>query len=206
MSNSQNQVIALAGLLQATNLVEQIARSGKCSDQELETSVNSLFAVNPEQTIDVYGDIKQLKRGLEAVKALFSKNSQAKQLDPIRYALAIMHLESKLRKQPKMLRDISKGLEQAKSPAEHFGLLHENTLASLANTYQNTISTLSLRIQVSGEEKYLQMEYNATKIRMLLLASVRAAMLWHQVGGHRWHFIFKRASLAKSTNELLAAF
>ncbi|MGH8570919.1 MAG: DUF489 family protein, partial [Gammaproteobacteria bacterium] len=34
------------------------------------------------------------------------------------------------------------------------------------------------------------------KIRAVLLAGVRAAMLWHQIGGRRWHLpVFRKRIL-----------
>ena len=203
MNKVDHQTIALAGVLQATFLVDQIAREGRCDEEAFNTALSSLFITSPEQTIDVFGSLTRLQKGLELLRDLLSQPSRSQAPTWLRYALSILHLEAKLRKQPAMLQQISKGLEQANSPKEHFGLSHENTIASLADTYHKTISTLSLRIQVNGDPTHLRSEHNAAKIRSLLLAGIRSAMLWHQVGGHRWQLLFKRKALMNSATTLL---
>jgi len=40
-------------------------------------------------------------------------------------------------------------------------------------------------------------------VRILLFAGVRAAFLWRQLGGRRWHMLFKRGTMAKGVQQLL---
>ena len=202
MSRLQDQTIALSGLLQACYLVDQIARKGQCDEQELETAIQSLLVTSPKQAIDVFGSHANLQTGYRLLAELLDKQTKRQNAEWLRYALSILHLESKLRKKPEMLNAISKGIEHAETSREHFGLLHENTIASLADTYQKTISTFSLRIQVSGDASYLQSDRNAARIRTLLLSAIRAAILWRQTGGHRWHLLFKRSALANQAKQL----
>lgn len=202
MSALTDQTIALAGLLQACYLVDQIAREGRCDEVELETAINSLFVTSPDAVIEVYGNLSRLQRGLQLLHELLDKQTKRQRDDWLRYALSILHLQSRLRKNGDMLNAIAKGLEQAEMPRQHFGLLHDNTVASLADTYQKTISTFNLRIQVSGDPNHLQSERNAARIRTLLLSGIRAATLWRQVGGHRWHLLFKRSGIASMAKKL----
>jgi high frequency lysogenization protein len=204
MNKAQEQVIALAGLFQAMDAIENIAQQGKCDEQILETALSSLFVGNPDNTLDVFGDLAKLKPGLEKVRDLLNKSNADKRLNAVRYALAIVHLESKLNKQKDMLSTIGQRLERAESQVQHFNLLHENVLESIAAIYLDTISTFQLRVQISGDERLLTISQNVAKIRSLLLSGIRAATLWRQVGGRRWHFIFKRAELAKQAEFLLS--
>lgn len=80
---------------------------------------------------------------------------------------------------------------------------HTNIIAALAELYQETVSTFSFRIQVTGEPRYLQNQDNANKIRSLLLAGVRSAILWEQVGGKRWHLLLFRKQISKAAKNLL---
>lgn len=202
MHTIENQTLALAGLIQACFLVDQIARKGRGDEVEMQTAIDSLFVTNPGSTEEVFGSRDKLKTGLNLLVALLSKDSPQKQEPWVRYVLAVMHIETKVRKNQDMLAEIAKGLEQAKSTHQYFGPLHENTFANLAGTYQRSVSTLNTRIQVKGEPMILKSQHNADKIRTLLLAAVRAAMLWRQVGGHRWHLLFKRKALVDSANQL----
>ena len=204
MNKAQEQVIALAGLFQAMDAVENIAQQGRCDEQILETALSSLFMSNPKNALDVFGDLASLKTGLIKVRDLLNKSNKDQRLNSVRYALAIIHLESKLNKQKDMLSTIGQRLERAESQVEHFSLLHENVIESIASIYLDTISTFQLRVQISGEERLLSISQNVAKIRSLLLSGIRAATLWRQVGGRRWHFIFNRAELAKQAEFLLS--
>ena len=112
-----------------------------------------------------------------------------------------MILEKQLNKN--MLNEISAGIERAKNQSIHFTTTHENIIASLANLYTNTISTLRPRIMVQGEQVYLRNSDTAGKIRPLLLAGIRAAVLWHQLGGSKWKLVFSRKKYAITANQLL---
>jgi high frequency lysogenization protein len=68
--------------------------------------------------------------------------------------------------------------------------------------YADTISTFRLRIQVSGNPSVLQREENAAKVRALLLAGIRSAVLWRQTGGRRWQLIFARKKVIRLAGEL----
>ena len=58
--------------------------------------------------------------------------------------------------------------------------------------YQNSISSLSPRIMVRGEQNYLRNDDNAAIIRALLLAGIRCGVLWQQLGGGKWTLFWRR--------------
>lgn len=205
MNQNQQQVIALAGLFQAMEAVDHIAQTGRCNEAVLETSIKCLFVENPDNALSVYGQLVDIKPGLELLKRLLSdNNTNNKHLNYVRYALAITQLERKLGKTPDMLNTISKRLEHAKNQVSHFGILHENVYSGIASIYSDTISTFSLRVHISGQEQQLKITQNADKIRSLLLTGIRSAILWRQVKGHRWHFIFKRKAIINECENLLS--
>jgi len=80
---------------------------------------------------------------------------------------------------------------------------HPNVVANLASLYQDTISSFSFRIQVTGDPRHLQNSENAAKIRALLLAGIRSAMLWRQKGGKRWHLLFFKSRLRPSLKKIM---
>ena len=51
------------------------------------------------------------------------------------------------------------------------------------------------RIQVAGDPDLLKRESVADTIRAELLAGVRFAWLWQQLGGRRWHLVLRRRQL-----------
>ncbi|MEE3157932.1 MAG: DUF489 family protein, partial [Pseudomonadota bacterium] len=112
-------------------------------------------------------------------------------------------LQRQLAKRDDMLQVLGQRIAQAEHQVEHFGLLHDNVMASLGSTYQDTISTLRLRIQVHGDMRYLQQPEVANRVRTLLLAGIRSATLWRQLGGHRWQLLLQRRKLLDATRAVL---
>ncbi|MDC0662034.1 high frequency lysogenization protein HflD [Marinobacter sp. SS21] len=203
MSRSlQDQTLALAGICQATALVQQIAHTGRCADSSLETSLRSLFATAPDSTLGVYGELKDLREGLATLANVLSEQSQRQEVEILRYTLNLMHLESKLNRNRDMLDIIGSRIDQARHTADHFGYSHSNLISNLASIYTDTISTLRPRIQVTGDPNVLRIDENAAKIRALLLAGIRSAVLWRQTGGRRWQLIFTRRKTVVSAKAL----
>ena len=204
MSRSLNdQTIALAGVCQAANLVQQIAHNGQCSEASLETCIRSLFATDPATTLDVYGgDLPDIREGLVTLSSVLSQQSKQQDIEVLRYVLNLIHLESKLHRNPDMLDVIGSRIDQARHTASHFGYTHTNLISNLASVYADTISTFRLRIQVSGNPAILQRDENAAKVRALLLAGIRSAVLWRQTGGRRWQLIFSRKKVIEHARYL----
>lgn len=220
------QTIALAGVFQAASLVEQIAHRGMVAQNSYETSIASLFVDDPQLTEDVFGGVHDLpfnlSLGLKQLKELATKSSRDFNPDVMRYALNLIQLERKLSARPDMLDEIGKRLDQLKEKARYFSsaqpqeqaangevysdpsiYTHSNVIAGIAGLYQDTLSTFSVRIQVNGDPRYLQNNENAARIRSLLLAGIRSALLWRQVGGQRWHLFFFRSRVRPSLQKIL---
>lgn len=164
-----HQTIALARLSQAVLLVRNIARNGSADPDDLETCVASLFKINADSVEEVYGGLKNLKVGLALVERQLG-DPDSVDTELARYAAALVYLEGKYRRQEAMQKTVRVGLERATVQAAHFGIAHENVLTTLAEVYQNSISRLSPRIVVAGEQRHLENPANANMIRALLLA------------------------------------
>jgi high frequency lysogenization protein len=201
----REQVIAFAGIWQAAKLVQQVARQGRADTADMEICIKSLFEMNPATTEAVYGEIKGLTTGLNTILDQFGDATNQRDLELTKYVIALMHLERKLMRQPEMLEKISRGLELAKNQAEHFGsATHENVIANIGDLYSSTISTLTPKIIVQGEQGHLSNSANAAKVRTLLLAGIRSTVLWYQCGGRRLGLIFSRKKLLNQTKILLS--
>ncbi|MBM6549573.1 high frequency lysogenization protein HflD [Marinomonas ostreistagni] len=196
----KEQAIALSAIFQAAELVATLARKGTLDETHAEPLLNSILVVNAERTEDIYGgqfDCQgNLALGRRIAKQVMGKEREAVNPDTIRYALSMIHLESKLQKDDAMLSAIGRQLGQVERQKEHFeSVLHENMVAGISGMYQDTLSKMSFRIQVHGDSRHLQQPQIANQVRALLMSGVRAAMLWRQVGGRRWHLIFKRKAI-----------
>jgi len=95
-------------------------------------------------------------------------------------------------------------LKIAQNQQEHFGIMHENVIANLADIYQQSISTIQPRLMINGEQVYLSSPEIINKIRALLLAGIRSTMLWRQCGGNRLKFLMYRGKIRDELKFLLS--
>jgi high frequency lysogenization protein len=205
MAQANEQVVALAAVAQASFLVQQLAMHGMVAKDKLDTAIHSLFALNPPNTEAVFGSVRQLRIGLETLRDFLGPNdSWLSPSESLRYSLSILHLEAQLATKPAMQQQIRQQLEKLQSTSLGIVWSEDNvSLHNLAKIYRNTLSTLPFRIHVRGDMNHLKNELNADKIRILLFAGVRAAFLWRQLGGRRWHLLLKRGQLEKALHSLL---
>ncbi len=204
MNQTREQLIALGAVFEAAFLVDKIAKSGQINEAQLSCMLGSLLVRDPQSTLDVYGgDDLNLRDGYRALLSALERDPSTLQRDSLRYALALLGLERKLAKRDDMLQIMGSRLDQIQQQVQHFGLLHDNVIASCGSLYQDTLSTFSQRIQVQGDMRHLQQPSNAAKIRALLLAGIRAARLWRQLGGHRWQLVFSRRKLLNELQSML---
>lgn len=198
-----DQTLALAGIFQATVQVQRIAREGRVESETFEHSLKSIFVIDAETTDAVYGGVASLREGLRALVANLSGDAAQRDMEQTRYAITLLHLERKLRARADLLGQIGSGIENARRQAEHFSMTHENVIANLADLYSRTISTLTPRIMVTGEHGYLNQPDNASRVRALLLAGIRSAVLWRQSGGGRLKLLFRRRQYLDEAQRLL---
>ncbi|MEJ6655118.1 MAG: high frequency lysogenization protein HflD [Pseudomonas sp.] len=204
MTLAEEQVLALGGIFEAALQVDKLARSGQYSEGPVGCLIQSIFERSPDDTLGVYGGSHhQLRGGLQAVSSMLDRDTAALQRDALRYAMNLITLERQLAKRDDMLAVLGQRLDRTQQQIGHFGLLHDNVMASLGSAYQDTLSTLRLRIQVHGDVRHLQQPDVANRIRALLLAGIRSARLWRQLGGHRWQLLISRGKLLEATRTIL---
>lgn len=198
----QDKLIALAGIYQAALCVKQVARQGSVDTDAMEPCIFSLFQTNAESVAEIFAPPGSLSTGArELVDQL--TGGQRRELELTRYVISLLKLERVLAKRSEMVATIGEGIEQAQTKLEHFPMLHPNLLAHLADVYSRTVSQLQPRIMVQGDPRVLQIPDNQNRIRALLLAGIRAAWLWRQVGGSRWNILLGRKKLLASAREYL---
>lgn len=203
----RDRAIALAGMFQAANLVHQVAYTGMTDQESMETCISSLFRINVDTPEEVFGAAGKLNLGYKTLLTqLGGTNYNAEKprdIDITKYVISIAVLERKLTRRTDMLKKIADGIEITKQQLDHFAMTHDNILAKLAHIYSETISTLKPRIMVNGEHQHISNPNQANKIRALLLAGIRAAVLWRQCGGNRWQLLLKRNVVLAETDRLL---
>jgi len=203
--SNQDRAIALIGIYQSAQMVYDLATTGKTDDTAFATTVQSLFKDNPNDTLDVYGGVAaNIQVGVGTLLAQMSSDSaiQNRNVEITRYVLSMMILEKKLSEMDGKMHSIFNMLETAKAQQAHFGEMHENVIASLANCYTKNVSDVNPRVMVNGKHGHLQNNTTANKIRAILLAGIRSATLWRQVGGSRWGLIWSRKKYLQAAQAL----
>ncbi len=200
----RDKTIALAGVFQAAKQVQSVARSGSLEPEMLAVSISSIFETDPPTTEATFGGTANLITGLTQLRDLLGAKKKPDGMEVTQYVISLLYLERRLAKNPQMLNQIGEGIEKAKSQADHFGdIQHPSVIASLAELYSNTISTLKPRIMVQGDPNQLSNPGNAEKIRTILLAGIRSAVLWNQCGGSRLGLLFQRKKYTTEAENIL---
>jgi len=195
--------IALAVVAQCAQLVHSLATTGLADTRLINACIAPLLVLAPDSVDDVYPDVALFNTGLKALQHSLSNDGVKEFAEPIKYVLGMTVLQHQLMSVPAMQTLIRQRLQIrhslladpqiAGSSDAGDGAQEEYDFAVLAALYQDTISRLSMRIHVKGVPEHLRKQDVADKIRALLLAGIRSALLWHQLGGRRWHlFIYKR--------------
>ncbi len=198
-----NQTIALAGIAQVCALVRQLATTGNADQDAIAASIGSVLKIDSDSVSDVYNGLSGVKHGLEQLDKQLTSRVVANP-EQARYAAQLIYLQKQLSKNPNMVNQIQIGINKAQAQADHFGVMHENVLANLADIYHSTISTLPPRIMINGDPQHLGNASIVNKIRALLLAGIRASLLWRQCGGSRWHLLLIRKKIQNEAQHLLA--
>ncbi|MGH8601870.1 MAG: high frequency lysogenization protein HflD [Gammaproteobacteria bacterium] len=203
----RDQVLALAGIVQAAALVDRLAKSGTVPEDAYKTSIASLFEFDPSSAQAVFGGETEYRFGLDlgmrTLKEILNKRHSAQKADVIRYALSLLHLAGKLRKAKSLVDLLGRRLRELQGHLNESGPAGDQVILGIARAYQETLSTFRFRIQVQGDGRYLQNKEIANQVRALLLAGVRAATLWHQVGGRRWHLFFYRRDMLGALEQII---
>lgn len=204
MNDWQQRVIALAGMSLSAVAVQKLARSGELYPESVsQTLIHSLLQQNPDRIESVYGTLNDITPGLQAFIRQVGNNKN-KDIEVTRYLVGLIHLSRRLLKQPKTLNTLGERIAQVKRQKEEFGFENYRIQESLAGIYRELISPLGQPIRINGNPAFLKRDANQHHIRALLLAGIRSAVLWQQVGGKRRHFVLSRKTMLDTAQQLLS--
>lgn len=198
---NEPRVLALAGLFQGVTLAQQLANEGRCDETAMEAGVASVFRIDAPSVAAVYGGVRGVRLGLRSLVAQLDEGSRDAALT--RMAIAVMRLERSLARRPELTAKLQEEIRSARRQVDHFGQDSPQVIRRLAGIYAATLSTLSPRVMVSGHPQHLQQPAVVEKVRANLLAAVRSAVLWRQVGGRQWQIIVSRRQCSMLARGLL---
>lgn len=207
--NSLSQCIALAGLAQSAKIIQHLAWKGKTNQTDLKSVIASLLRVNASSAAAVYGGSFEVSTGLRTLNTQLDTTNTDKDPSLISLAINIISLQRQLKNNKVILEKLTQKINQLASTYQQFTFYNDEEefkrlLNDCSDIYKATLSQLSNRIQVKGDPNYLKQEEIQVQVRAALLAGIRACFLWRQSGGSRWHFLFKKGEILKSTRQLMA--
>ena len=195
--------IALAGVFQATELVRQAASHGTWSGYAATSSLNSLFVLEAGSTPDIYGGTDRMRLGVETMLAVLQ--GEQRYADVLRYTVGLLQIEKKFRRSAGLQDEIGRRLLEISGQGAELDQHEREDLQAheISELYSETISRLSPRIVVSGKPQYLKNQRTVDWVRTLLLAGLRSAMLWHQLGGGRFELMFGRKNIIRDAQSFM---
>ncbi|WP_225763803.1 high frequency lysogenization protein HflD [Stenotrophomonas sp. Marseille-Q4652] len=192
-----DRVLALAGIAQALQQVRRIAETGHSEASVVRTAMDSVFRIDAESPAAVYGGKASLAPGLKVLQGYFNNQNRDDALP--RLALAVLQLERRFVREGTTVDKVHAGILRAASQAAELGdSAHPDVLTALGGLYADTISQLRPRVMVQGNPHYLGQAGVVAEIRALLLAAVRSAVLWRQLGGNYWDFLFSKRGMVEA--------
>jgi len=204
MSPLENQTLALAGMFQSAVLIEQLAYKGEVNQAAFDCSVDSLFAFEAKNTIEIFGDVFGLNRGMQALTNHLGGRGQTTGKNLAYYIMSMMKVSANLLKDEAMANNLQAELQKIQQQSIDFEMSRNNTINKIDGLYQKTISKTQPRVIIRGEQNYLSNNDTAAKVRTLLLAGIRAAVLWHQLGGNRWKLIVSRKKYVENAKRFMS--
>lgn len=196
----KDRALALAGLLQAVHLVQQMAQSGQAESRPLGACIDSLFRFDAESPEAVFDGAAKLDVGLvRLVNQL--EGGAGRDAAVTRMAMTVLHLERRFSGNSAAMEAVHNGLKDIARQRDHWGPTHPTVLARLGELYAKELSPIGPRVLVQGNPVYLGQPDLVGEVRATLLAAVRAAVLWRQLGGSYWDFLFGRRALVQAARE-----
>ncbi|MEW6997196.1 high frequency lysogenization protein HflD [Colwelliaceae bacterium BS250] len=205
--NKVEQTISFAGICQVAIMVQGIARKNQLDDDLFRLMLNSIINTTPVDSLAVYdGKLENLSEGLTMMVAQLGDNTANKDPELTRYIVSLLNLERRLKNKPKLMASLGDRIDQCLRQLDHFAIDSDNMTSNLASIYTDVVSPLGSKIQIAGEPNILKQVGNQNRIRALLLAGIRATVLWRQVGGQRRSILFNRRRFVATAADLLKQF
>ncbi|TXH65094.1 MAG: DUF489 family protein [Lysobacteraceae bacterium] len=194
-------VFALAGMLQALKLVRQIAETGHADGTVERCVLDSVFRIDARSAEEVYGGVSSLRNGLLLIRDHLGERQGDQALPKL--GMAVLQIERRFIADQDMADRVRNGILALADIAERQGSAHPEVVHRLGQLYADTISQLRPKVIVLGNPHYLQQADVVIEIRALLLAALRSAVLWRQMGGTMWDFALRRRAMMAAVEESL---
>lgn len=200
--NRHARALALAGVAQYALYTHELAADGKDRAERQEAALRAIFCTDPQQPLDVFGDLANLRDGIALLKRQLGAGPRRAGADrsalPLvgRYVGQVLRVSGRLKRHPEYLERLRAAIERARLAEA------DKTTEILDAAYQDTVSRMRPRLLVQGHPSYLRNPLIVQRVRTLLLAAVRCGILWRQSGGSLPLLILRRKALLADLSAL----
>jgi len=197
MTLIEERTIALAGVIQACTQVQTLARKGEADNQVFDASLKSILVLDAVNTEAVYSGLHGVNSGLRTLSNGLMSSASMEDVELLRYVMSILNLQSQLYRDDNAFTKFGIDVERLSSAKG------EELVLAASNVYREHVSCLRPQIIVQGEEEFLQRADTPAKIRTMLLAAFRSAVLWQQKGGGKFKIMWERTRMRNAAQTLL---
>lgn len=203
MSDIQDQTLALASMFQSAVMINELAHGENINQAAFDCSLDSLFTLEARSVEEIYGHGEGLILGLRMLRDYLGGKQRHPDKLIAYYVLSMIKLMNKMLADDRMVAEIHEGLASILQHTDSFDMSRTSKLHQVDGLYQRTLSQIKPRIIVQGDQSWLTRSDNTSKIRTLLFAGIRAAVLWKQRGGSRLKLVFSRRKYIVQAQTLL---
>ena len=197
MNLIEERTLAVAGVLQACKQVQNLARNGRADAFDVDPSMQSILVLDAINSQAIYGGVKGVNTGLRLIKEGILNSPQLVDVEVFRYVMSVLDLQRQLYRDGEKFSQFAQAVERLSAVQE------DQYIDSCSDLYQKFISEMRPQIIVQGEQDFLQQAEIPPKIRGLLLAALRSAVLWQQKGGNRFKVLWERTRMQNAAKEFL---
>ena len=200
-NNIPEQTLALAGLYQSCDVVSKIAWNGNYNEKELLPLINSIQAIESNNVEQIYLSTQSLKTGLlylrkQIIGDIFNRSSETR-----RYVKSLQILSEKVLDSHETISTIQILIKEMQDDSNI--VTTDDKAKRLSDIYQETLSLFEPRIVINGENTYLTVPIQASRIRTALFAGVRSTILWRQLGGSKLKLLLFKSSYSKQIDQYI---
>jgi len=197
MNLIEERTLALAGVFQACKQVQNLARNGRVDAFDVDPSMQSILVLDAINSQAIYGGVKGVNTGLRLIKEGILNSPQLADVEVSRYVMSVLELQRQLYRDDQKFSQFAQAVERLSAVQE------DQYIGACSDLYQQFISDMRPQIIVQGEQDFLQQVEIPPKIRGLLLAALRSAVLWQQKGGNRFKVMWERTRMQNAAKEFL---
>lgn len=199
-SYTQEKLLALAGIASCADLIDDLATSGTGEQKQQEFFVRVFLDTEIDSSSRALQPNLAYKRGLEVISQ-FSQSNSDKDKRLMIYSLQIVQLMQQFMKRQDLVALLANEIPEISKAVDI-----DEQLLQIGGLYERSLSTLPFRIQIQGSQGYLRQVPIAQRIRGILFCAIRFALLWQQQGGSKFDFVFRKANIRQTAQQILVDF